>query len=91
MTEFKNHPLEICRKAAEEKMNDGWIVYQKFTCAKCGQRLTIGVPNVFYATGTCDKCNHITDIAKDGCNYLLSTTPVELIKPTDSVLVLNKK
>ena len=91
MTEFKNHPLDVCQKAAEEKMNEGWTVYQKFSCAKCGQRLTIHEPNVFYRTGTCDKCGHITDIAADGCNYLLATAPVDTIKPTDRVLVLNKK
>jgi hypothetical protein len=72
-------------------MNDGWTVYQKFTCENCGQRLTIHEPNVFYAAGTCDKCNHVTDIAKNGCNYLLSSTPVEKFKPTDRVLVLNSK
>jgi len=44
---------------------------KKFTCASCGNRLTIEVPNVFYTTGSCDKCDHITDIVMRGCNYLL--------------------
>jgi hypothetical protein len=28
-------------------------------------------PNVFHKTGSCDQCGHITDIEKQGCNYLL--------------------
>jgi hypothetical protein len=29
-------------------------------------------PNTFYTTGSCDNCGHVTDIAKNGCNYLLA-------------------
>lgn len=28
-------------------------------------------PNVLYKSGSCDKCGHITDIEKQGCNYLM--------------------
>jgi hypothetical protein len=28
-------------------------------------------PNVVHKTGTCDQCGAVTDIEKQGCNYLL--------------------
>lgn len=28
-------------------------------------------PNVLYKTGTCCQCGHLTDIEKQGCNYML--------------------
>lgn len=46
-------------------------VYQKFTCANCGLRQTMDVPNTFYKTGKCEECKHITDIEKRGCNYMV--------------------
>jgi hypothetical protein len=56
---------------AERLTRAGFQVYQKFTCSGCGQRLTIETPNRFYETGSCDKCDVITDIKKQGCNFLL--------------------
>jgi len=49
----------------------GWKVFQKFTCEKCGQRLTMDIPNKFWKEGTCDQCGHLTNIEKNGCNYML--------------------
>lgn len=49
----------------------GHAVYQKFTCAGCGQRLTIEEPCVFHTVGTCDQCPAVTDIRAQGCNFLL--------------------
>jgi hypothetical protein len=28
-------------------------------------------PNVLYKTASCDQCQTVTDIEKQGCNYLL--------------------
>lgn len=50
---------------------DKFDFYQKFTCAECGNRLTIDAPNLLFKTGTCDKCKATTDIEKTGCNYML--------------------
>ena len=66
-----NYPFEEGAKRAEEFAAKGHKVYQKFTCGGCGQRLTIDIPNTFYAEGACDKCDHITDIRKVGCNFVL--------------------
>lgn len=73
MTEHNDFPFnEVVAKAYSLKQQ-GFHVYQKFTCRGCGQRLTIEEPNVFYTTGSCDKCPAITDIEKQGCNYLVIT------------------
>lgn len=66
-----DHPLTEIEPAVRHHASLGRKCYQKFTCANCGQRLTMEEPNVLYTTGHCDKCGHITDIEKAGCNYLL--------------------
>ena len=55
----------------------GHDVYQKVTCAGCGQRLTIEEPGVVYRTIRCDGdeskpgCGHITDCTKVGGGFML--------------------
>ena len=61
---------EVCRGAAE-KIAHGGYAYQKYTCAKCKSRQTMDTPNVFHTFGRCEECGHITNIRKQGCNYLL--------------------
>jgi len=56
---------------ADKAIEQGGTVYQKFTCAGCGNRLTMETPNVFHRTGSCDSCNVITNIVQRGCNYML--------------------
>ena len=68
---YNDYPFEECCKAARLLVARGADVYQKFTCAGCGQRLTIDVPNKFHKKGTCDRCAVVTDIEKQGCNYLV--------------------
>ena len=69
--EIKDYPFTEIAEAIWKHAMDGNECFQKFTCANCGTRLTIDEPNVMYRTGHCDKCGHITDIEKQGCNYLL--------------------
>lgn len=73
MTEYKDYPIKDCQKKADEilRMNPHARIYQKFSCENCGERLGIDDPNVFYATGQCDKCGHVTDLEKRGCNYMV--------------------
>jgi len=80
MAEYNDFPFMDCVKKADELMQQypGIKIYQKFTCAGCGQRLTIDEPNNFHKQGSCDKCPAITDIEKQGCNYLvIFAAPVE--------------
>lgn len=67
----KDYPFNEIKAAVEDLSAKGWECYQKFTCERCGQRLTMDEPNTLYKTGSCDQCGHITNIAKNGCNYLL--------------------
>jgi hypothetical protein len=70
---FNNYSFDEVVRGANEKIAQGMDVYQKFTCSGCGSRLTMEEPNVFSESGACDKCPAITDIKKDGCNYLVIT------------------
>ena len=67
----RNHPFDDVVKTVQEQIAQGHLCFQKFTCAGCGQRLTIDEPNLFYTSGSCDRCGHITDIKKTGCNMVL--------------------
>jgi len=66
-----NYPFYLVTQKAEEIIQTGAAVFQKFTCGGCGNRLTMEVPNVFYKEGTCDKCDFVTNIELQGCNYLI--------------------
>jgi hypothetical protein len=70
---YNNFPLKEVRKAVVKqlKQHPNYKFYQKFTCAGCGERLGIDEPNKFYTKGNCDNCSTITDIKKDGCNYMV--------------------
>ena len=67
-------PFVEVTKEARAHVEAGHTVHQKFTCGGCGQRLTIEEPNKFHVEGTCDQCDHVTDILARGCNYLLIKT-----------------
>ena len=58
-------------ETASEFVAGGATVYQKFTCTECDNRLTIEEANTFYTAATCDRCGKVTDIRKNGCNYML--------------------
>lgn len=64
------YPFYEVAKEAEEKMQEGWTIYQQFNCAKCGRKQTIETPDVFHKLGTCEECQHTTNIEQDGCNYM---------------------
>jgi hypothetical protein len=69
---YKDHPWDEVTKEADRLIHEGKDVYQKFTCSGCGQRLTMPDANVFHKTGTCDQCSAVTDIVKQGCNYMVT-------------------
>jgi len=53
-------------------------VFFKFTCERCGNRLTFDVPNVLFKRGSCDKCGHITEIKKVGFMAVFGATARQL-------------
>lgn len=69
---MKLRPLTEVIKNAEQYLNAGATVHQRFACEACGED-TLGMeePNTFYTHGECDKCQHITDLRKTGCNFLV--------------------
>lgn len=67
---MKLHPFWAVVKEAQHWMNEGADVHQQFNCAGCGVKQTMDTPNIFYKTGECEECHHVTDIEKDGCNYM---------------------
>lgn len=68
---YRDFPFDAVRAKADKFVQAGHDVYQKFTCSGCGARLAMDEPNVFHEKGTCDKCPAITDIKRQGCNYLV--------------------
>jgi hypothetical protein len=65
-----NYPFDECAAGAQEVTLRGGIIFQKFTCSGCGNRLTMDVPNKFFTRGTCDQCGTETNIQETGCNFL---------------------
>lgn len=66
-----DHPFyEVARQGAQY-IESGRTVHQKFTCAKCGSRQTMGQPNMFFIKGTCEECKHETNLVLAGCNFVV--------------------
>lgn len=80
MPKYNDYPLQECADTVQAYIDNGMYVYQKFTCDHCGSRQTMGDANVFYKTGTCEECKKVTDIDKKGCNYLLTSHPMGVLK-----------
>lgn len=68
---MSDFPFEAVVRKAAELMDQGFEVHQKFTCAGCGNRLTMAQKNTFFEQGTCDHCDVMTDIRRRGCNYMI--------------------
>jgi hypothetical protein len=67
--DYKDIPIEECARNADKLIRAGAVIFQKFTCENCGQRLTMTEPNTFFRYGTCDQCGHKTEIKK--CGYAM--------------------
>jgi transcription elongation factor Elf1 len=72
MPEYNDYPIEECAATAAPYVARGATFFQKFTCARCGSRQTCDEPNKFFKTAACEACGHVTDIARQGCNYMLA-------------------
>ena len=70
MTNPKAFPfVEVCEQA-ERTMNKGAKIYQQFWCENCGTKQTMDQANKFFTCGQCEECSHVTDLVKNGCNYM---------------------
>jgi hypothetical protein len=71
MTTYHDFPFFDVAAKAQEMMNAGHTIHQKFTCTGCGSRQTIGEANKFFTKGQCEECGAVTNIVVTGCNYVL--------------------
>ena len=71
MKTYKNFPLEECAYgvARLKEQNPTATFFQKWTCEKCGDRVTGNEPDKLFTHGHHEECGHITDIRKTGCNW----------------------
>lgn len=72
---YEDGPFYEVAHAAEALVLKGNIVYQKWTCGFCGERITMAQPNTFYKVGKHEGCDvnptDETNILDQGCNYLV--------------------
>jgi hypothetical protein len=64
------HPFREVAANAQNKIAEGWTTYQQFNCASCGAKQTMADANVFHKKGKCEECGAVTDIERDGCNFM---------------------
>jgi hypothetical protein len=67
---MKLHPFNDVAIHAAATMAKGATIFQQFNCAHCGIKQTMDTPNKFFEKGTCEECGKITDIKRDGCNFM---------------------
>jgi hypothetical protein len=82
--EDHDHPFEAVLRTAQAAANRGAETYQKFTCSNCRLRQGFDEANHWWTHGRCERCNTITNIYKQGCNYILvssihDTKPKQII------------
>lgn len=65
------HPWQDVLDTADKAVKQGATVYQQFKCAHCGAKQTIDTPNSFHRTGSCEECGKLTNIEKNGHNFML--------------------
>lgn len=79
-------------RTANQKIAQGWDVYQKWTCQHCGARQTMPDRNKFYARGLCEDCKKETNIVARGCNYMATiATDMSKLRNIVAELVREKK
>lgn len=82
-----DHPFyEVAERAEQvlESYHGAATIFQKWSCAECGARQTMDIPNTFFTVGQCEECGGITDIVATGCNYMLV---VKHLVPASQVLI----
>jgi len=89
MSGYRNYPLDECARRLCELHDDygpTFTFYQKWTCEKCGERVTGNTPNKLFTSGHHEDCGHITDLKAAGCNYLIHyelTASKRVAEPTE--------
>jgi len=73
MSKYQDFPIDECAAALERimKNNPTAHFYQKWTCEKCGERVTGNEVDKLFTGGHHEECGHVTNIEKSGCNYAI--------------------
>lgn len=80
-TKARNRPFKDIVALAEDWASKGAVVYQKWTCGLCGERITADAPNTFTTEGLHTEredgqhCGHITNLEADGCGLVVVLAP----------------
>lgn len=80
---YNDHPIDECAKVADRLIAAGCDVYQKWTCGKCGERVTANNANHWTEQGHHEEkadgspCGHITNLRIAGCNYTATASTLE--------------
>lgn len=72
MSQPRNLPRDELLAHAQEAMDKfpgRATVFFKFTCEKCGTRVTFSEPNTLFEKGECCDCGHSQDVTEGG--YIL--------------------
>jgi hypothetical protein len=77
---LKLHPFYEVAAAAGNQIKRGSWVWQQFICARCAAKQTMEIKNMFFKAGKCEVCGHITDIEKDGCNYMMQDSALNYFR-----------
>lgn len=72
---MKLYPFDEVASALLRRRIEGFTFFQQFNCAACGAKQTMETRNKLFTEGKCEECQHITDIVRDGCNYVLISAP----------------
>jgi DNA-directed RNA polymerase subunit RPC12/RpoP len=64
------HAQEACRRFPRS------VVYFKWTCEACGERVAFDEPNTLYEHGECSSCGHRQEVTEGG--YQLHIRPREV-------------
>lgn len=67
-----DYPLEELAESAEKLVEAGGVFFMKWTCGKCGERVTSITPNTLTTYSHHDEpyCGFTTHTAKTGANYV---------------------
>ena len=71
MTQYNDAPLAELAESAEKVIEDGGLFFFKWTCGKCGDRVTATEPNQLTEWSKHDDCGYITHTATTGGNYMV--------------------
>jgi hypothetical protein len=86
-----NKPIQEVADRALAHILTGALIWQKWTCGKCGSRQTMSEANKFFRYGTCEECSETTEILY--CNFLLvaATDGADLAELLDNLPVHGKE